>query len=201
MRQLARRKGIRLGRVSYDWGASLGSELASRSGLVKSVRDTRNAHAHALIIYSLESLRLSALEAALLILAFRKWSVQVLEAITGSDLTSQDGRWDTIVATADAASITEVNQALNEIKKQATRLSKGTRVGRKPFGMHDGEQKILKRIWKLRRKQRDGTGRLSYDAIAKHLNEDGEKPRQGKKWFAKTVQGIVKRTKPHLDRE
>lgn len=201
MRQLARRKGIRLGRVSYDWGASLSSELASRSGLVKSVRDTRNAHANALIVYSLESLRLSELEAALLMLAFREWSVQVLEAITNSDLTSQVDRWQKITASADATSLSEVNRALIEIKKKATRLSQGTCVGRKSFGKRDGEQEILERIWELRRKRRAGTGRLSYDAIAKRLNEDGEKPRQGNKWYAKTIQGIVKRTKPHLDRE
>ncbi|MCX7421763.1 MAG: recombinase family protein, partial [Planctomycetia bacterium] len=128
-------------------------------------------------------------------------SVQVLEAITNSDLTSQVDRWQKITASADATSLSEVKRAIIELKKHATRFSQGTCVGRKPFGKRDGEQEILKRIWELRRKQRDGTGRLSYDAIAKRLNEDGEKPRQGKTWYAKTVQGIIKQTKPHLDRE
>ena len=201
MLQLARRKGLQLHHVAYDWRSSLGSGLASRAGLAKAVGYTRNTQAQALIIYSLDTLQFTELETALLMLAFREWSVQVLEAITNSDLTSQVDRWQKITASADATSLTEVNRALIEIKKQATRLSQGMCVGRKPFGKRDGEQEILKRIWELRRKQRDGTGRLSYDAIAKRLNEDGEKPRQGKKWYAKTVQGIVKRTKPHLDRE
>lgn len=201
MLQLARQECFKLRHIPYDWGSSLSSGLASRAGLAKAVGYTRNAHAEALIIYDLNSLRFTELEAALLMLAFRKWKVQVLEAITGSDLTSQVDKWQKITASADAISLFKVNRALIEIKKQATRLSQGTCVGRKPFGKRDGEQESLKRIWELRRKQGDGTGRLSYDAIAKRLNEDGEKPRQGKKWYAKTVQGIVKRTKPHLDRE
>lgn len=201
MLRLARHECFKLRRIPYDWGSSLSSGLASRAGLAKAVGYTRNTHAHALIIYNLDTLQFTELEAALLMLAFREWSVQVLEVITNSDLTSQVDRWQKITASADATSLSEVNRAIIELKKQATRLSQGTRVGRKPFGKRDGEQEILKRIWKLRRKQRDGTGRLSYDAIAKRLNEDGEKPRQGKKWYAKTVQGIVKRTKPHLDRE
>ena len=201
MLQFARRKSLKLRHVAYDWRSSLGGGLASRAGLVKSVAYTRNMHAQALLIYSLDTLQFTDLEAAQLMLAFSEWSVQVWEVITNSNLTSQVDRWKKITASADATSLSEVHRALNEIKKQATRFSQGTRVGRKPFGKHDGEQKILERIWKLRRKQRDGTGRLSYGAIAKCLNEEGEKPRQGKKWFAKTVQGIVKRMKPHLDRE
>lgn len=95
----------------------------------------------------------------------------------------------------------ETTHAIAELKKHATRLSKKTKVGRKPFGKGPGESQILERIWELRRKRRDGTGRLSYGAIAEILNSEGLKTRQGKTWYSRTVQGIVKRTKPHLDKD
>jgi hypothetical protein len=57
---------------------------------------------------------------------------------------------------------------------------KGQRVeGRKPSGFHENEKGILAQMRALHRKPAKGP-RLSYDAIAQHLNEKGITTRYGK---------------------
>lgn len=201
MQKQARRYMIRLGKVSHDWWPGAGSGLAKRKGLAKAMSGARYQQGTALIIYSLDTIHLSPIESALLMLAFREWSVRVFEATTGAELTEDVEKWQNTVRSSDVESCAEANRALGEVKKLATRLRNNSKVGRKPFGEGVGEQEILKRIWELRRKKRDRTGRHSYAEIAKRLNDDEVKTRQGKQWHAKTVQGIVKRTKPHLDKD
>lgn len=201
MQQQCRRYMTRLGQVSHDWWPGAGNGLAKREGLAKAMNWARFQQGTALIIYSLDTIHLSPIESALLMLAFREWSVRVFEATTDSELTEQVGRWQEIVRSSGVESCAVANQALGEVKKLATRLWTNSKVGRKPFGEGVGEQEILKRIWELRRKKRDRTGRHSYAEIAKRLNDDEVKTRQGKQWHAKTIQGIVKRTKPHLDKD
>lgn len=201
MRQFCRRRGLRLRSIPYDWRSPAGIGLANRRGLSKAVSLVRAAKNVALIIHDLDKLCLRVHEVAVLMLAFRDWQVPVWETKTGSDLTSQHEQWLESWNASDAATQAEASRAMIELKKRATRLSKRTLVGRRPFGELPGEKTVLEQIWKLRRKQRDGTGRTPYNRIAEILNKEGVKARQGKKWYARTVQGIVMRTKPHLGKD
>ena len=176
--------------------------MSNRPGLIEVMSRARCARGKALIIVDLDNLCLREQEAALLMLDFQDFrSVEVWDSSTRTELTSQQERWERVLMAADATTLLETKRAFNDVKKNATRLSNGTRVGRRSFGELPDEQQILAMIWKLRRKRRDGTGRRSYQSIAETLNLKGVKPRQGKKWYAKTVQGIVMRTKPHLDKD
>lgn len=71
-------------------------------------------------------------------LAVREWSVQVWDAVSGSELTGQVERWEDIVASHDADSRAEAIRTMREFKKLATRLGNGSRLGRKPFGSNEG---------------------------------------------------------------
>lgn len=59
--------------------------------------------------------------------------------------------------------------------------------GRKPYGARDGEAEGLS----LMRQWREGG--KGYGAIADKLNEQGIRPRKGKKWYAPTVRHILLR--------
>lgn len=200
MLRYARSIGLRLRQVPYDWGDELRGGFTNRHGLAKAIGLTRNSRVDFLVISSLESLGLSELETAVLMLAFRKFGVEVYETKSMDALTMQVDRWQEIVLASDPKVRSVAERGLVNLTKQATRLWNNSRSGKRPFGENPEEKRILERIWELRRKKRDGSGRTSYSKIADELNSSGERPRQGKKWHARTIQGIVKRTRPHLDK-
>ena len=186
--------------IQYDWGATVDHGFAKRTGLARAIAMVRFGEGRRLLIYDLSTLHLGQIETALLMTACRDWSIEVWEVISEKDLTKELDRWQKVLHPGDQAIVKAAAREFSSLKRQATRLHTGSRAGQLPFGERPGEKVILKRIWKLRRVARDGSGRRSYDSIAKELNESGAKPRRGKKWYAATVRGIIRRTKPHLDK-
>ena len=200
MLRLARRLGARLGRIPCDRAELATQGLAKRICLAEVLALVRFDWEKKVIISSLERLELSEIEAALLIKRLQKFSAEIWEATTGVNLSADLSRWQKIISSSNHKERKDAAAAIMQLTKIATRLRNKSRLGRKPFGSTAAEQEILQKIWALRRKSRGRRERISYHRIADILNEDGIKPRQGKKWYPKTIQDIVKRTKPHLDR-
>lgn len=200
MLRMVRRLGASLGRIPCDRAKTAAQGLSKRIYLAEVLSLVRFPWQNKVIIYSLDSLEFSEIEAALLMQRFSKLSVEVWEATSGDNLTKDVDRWRKIIAASEREECKQAAAAIIQLTKIATRLYNNSRLGRKPFGATTAERKILDKIWSLRRKSRGRRERLSYHRIAIILNEDGIKPRQGKKWYPKTIQDIVKRTKPHLDR-
>lgn len=61
--------------------------------------------------------------------------------------------------------------------RQRTKLKRGSREGRKPFGSYPGETETLKRIEEL-----DASGETT-TAIANRLRAEGRKTRSGGEWL------------------
>lgn len=200
MLRMARTLRCRLRRAPVEHLWRDGRGLLDRPRLAEVVKLVREDRWRVLVVHDLANLGLGALECALLMQAFREWKTRVWEASSGCEMTANPSHWEEIIAAGNPDDLRRAVVDLNELKKRATRLARETRTGRKPFGTLPGESETLKRIWELRRKRPDGS-RLSYHAIADRLNAEERRTRQGKRWYARTVQGIIRRTKPHLDRD
>ncbi len=93
----------------------------------------------------------------------------------------------------------ELDKSLLVSKLRKAREAKRKRLGRcegvRPYGMLPGERETAERILKLRRKQVKGE-RLSYAAIAAHLNAKNVPTRNGGPWHASAIQNVCKRPLP-----
>jgi DNA invertase Pin-like site-specific DNA recombinase len=85
--------------------------------------------------------------------------------------------------------IAQYDRAMTVLKLRAARQRMRTRLGkcegRKPFGHRPGERATMLRLHTLR------TEGLSYEAIAKTLDEEGLKPRKADKWNPITVNRVL----------
>lgn len=199
MLRVARALGTRLRRAPVEqlWkGGRI--RLVDRPSLIEVLKGLKSGDWRVLIIDDMGKLALNRAEAALLMLTLRDWGVRVIECATLWDLTDECDRWSQEFDASDPRVRSRALREFVELKKRVTRLSHGVKAGRKPFGELPGEADVIQRILRLRRMRSDGT-RLSYQKIADELNDDGVPPRKGEKWYAKTIQGIVKRTRPNLD--
>lgn len=198
MLRIARMYDLELGRIPLDILSKTGTDLIPRAGLAEALGLARKSRSRTLIIFALDRLRLTPAHREVLLRASRDWGVRILEASSQGDLTADaDQEWQ-FTAVSDSKDQVKARRELVEFKKRATMCANRKSAGRKPFGTLPGERDIIKRIGQLRRLRSDGT-RRSYQSIADELNDDRVPPRKGEKWYAKTIQGIVKRTRPHLD--
>ena len=74
--------------------------------------------------------------------------------------------------------------------RSRTKAKMGRCEGRKPYGELAGEPSVIERMVSLRLAEK------SYQAIADDLNTALVPTRAGKKWYGKTVDGILSRHKP-----
>jgi DNA invertase Pin-like site-specific DNA recombinase len=72
--------------------------------------------------------------------------------------------------------------------RQRKRKEAGRCEGRKPYGSRSGEAEVIERMLTH---HRDGAG---YDGIAKKLNAEGHRQRNGKEWLVNSVRRIVLRS-------
>jgi DNA invertase Pin-like site-specific DNA recombinase len=71
--------------------------------------------------------------------------------------------------------------------RQRTKLKRGSREGRKPYGFYPGEAETLNRI-----REQAGAGETA-TGIANLLRQEGRKTRGGSDWLQPTVSKILKR--------
>ncbi len=137
------------------------------------------------------------LDLAVLFEYFRLCRKEIIEVSTGQNLVEDRELVDRVLGQATRENIVGVKRRLTLAKARATRRRNGTKPGRRPFGTLPDEEEVLREIWRLRRKPR-GQPRRSYREIADILNSRGMLTRSEGPWQAKTIQGIVKRTRPWL---
>lgn len=129
----------------------------------------------------------------LIALLVRK-EILLISAMTGQDATqSKDPMLKALIQMQGVFAELEKNLLVRRLQKgrESARLA-GRPEGRKPFGFHEEEKPVLKRIKQLNRKPRNRK-RLGYYQIARILNEEGPATRTGKRWTGPTVKGIVSR--------
>jgi DNA invertase Pin-like site-specific DNA recombinase len=128
---------------------------------------------------------------------FRSLGVRVIDASSGTDLTVEDDDPTRTLMRQMLGAIAQWEKSIIVQKLRAARVrirrDKGRCEGRKPYGAMPGEQAT---ITKMREMRQQG---LSYDAIAKALNDAGIAPRTSlragrqTKWHGAAVQRILAR--------
>jgi len=76
--------------------------------------------------------------------------------------------------------------------RERTKKTKGRCEGSKPFGYYEGEEAAYARILELASVE-------GPKKVARRLNDEGYKPRSGKKWHGATIHRIIKRAQKNGD--
>jgi DNA invertase Pin-like site-specific DNA recombinase len=189
-------KGLRLTEVFEDPGISAGKPLASRPAGSKLLAAAKKGKA-VVVVAKLDRLFCSVADAANVIDDFDKRGIQLVAISESFDMTSPYGRamaqMASVFAELERAMIRERTRSAMSVKR-----SRGERIsGHAPFGWdfgpggslveNAGEQIIIARMRWLRAEG------MSYRGIAIRLDEEGIRPKRGKRWIHTTVKSILTR--------
>ena len=128
----------------------------------------------------------------LLLAEFKKAGVKVIDCNSGTDLTVEDGDPTKKLIRQILGAVSEWDKNVMVLKLRAARIRSGKKEGRKPYGTKPGEAEILStmKAW-----ARNG---ISCQQIADTMNQQGMKPRAGKRWHKTAVQRILSREKAKI---
>ena len=128
----------------------------------------------------------------LLLAEFKKAGVKVIDCNSGTDLTVEDGDPTKKLIRQILGVVSEWDKNVMVLKLRAARIRSGKKEGRKPYGTKPGESEILStmKAW-----ARNG---ISCQQIADTMNQQGRKPRAGKRWHKTAVQRILSREKAKI---
>jgi DNA invertase Pin-like site-specific DNA recombinase len=189
-------KGLHLAEVFEDPGVSAGKPLASRpagSRLLAAAKKVKGV----VVVAKLDRLFRSVADAANVIDDFDKKGIQLVAIAEAFDMTSPYGRamaqMASVFAELERAMIRERTRSAMGVKR-----SRGERIsGHAPYGWDFGadghlvenarEQRIIARMRQLRAEG------LSYRGIGTRLDDEGIRPKRGKRWIHTTVKSILAR--------
>src|SRR5262245_37216611 len=189
-------KGLDLAQVFQDPGISGGKPLASRPAGSQLLAAAKKSKA-LVVVAKLDRLFRSVADAASVIAEFDKKGIQLVAIAEAFDMSSPYGRamaqMASVFAELERAMIRERTRSAMSVKR-----SRGERIsGHAPFGWDFGrggrlvqnarEQKIIARMRRLRAEG------LSYRGIAVRLDNEGIRPKRGKRWIHTTVKSILTR--------
>jgi DNA invertase Pin-like site-specific DNA recombinase len=193
--RFARASGLEIVDTYRDEGVSGTKELQDRPGLAALLDRLESNGVRVVIVERADRLARDLMISEVIIGQFAKIGARVLTA-DGADLTSAaDDPTRTLIRQVLAA-VAQFDKTVTVLKLRAARDRKRHRTGRcegrKPFGTHPGETRVLARLRELRRKPKGGE-RLSLAAIAERLNVEGHATRTGRPWAPGTVYAILTR--------
>lgn len=148
------------------------------------------------IVYKLDRLIRNVENLGYLLRLFEKKGVTLSSVQESLDTSTASGRMVVnllgMIAQWERETIAERTQAAVDVKRQRGEklggiVPYGYRKRQKALVPHDAEQKVRRGILGARR---EGRG---YQDIAEALNEQGVKPRSGRRWYASTVRSICLR--------
>lgn len=171
-----------------DEGVSGTRPLVEREGLMAAL----SSGASVVLVERSDRLARDLIEGELILRECRRLGVRVIESEGGQDLTAGDDSNPTAVLIRQVlGAFAQFEKASLVLKLRAAKVRKkaaapGWREGRKPYGAREGEAAILDRIRGLA-----GQG-MTWEAIARTLNEDGHRTRKGGTWTRAAVFGVVR---------
>lgn len=180
-----------------EGGVSGTNELADREALTELYERLAANGVRCVLVENATRLARDLMVQETILDKFRRLGVEVIACDAGQDLTVLDGDPTRTMIRQILGSFAQFEKATLVAKLRGSRERKrrdnGRCEGRKPFGTREGEQAVLDRIKELSRKPRGGD-RLSTQAIADKLNEEGLPTRTGKPWSKGTVHQILRRS-------
>lgn len=194
--QYAKSNSVKLIGEYRDEGVSGTKELADREGLAELLDRIESNGVRLVLVERADRLARDLMVGEVILGQFRGLGVKVIAADSGTDLTAGDDDPTRVLIRQVLGAVSQFEKSVVVLKLRAARdrirRRSGRCEGRKPYGTRPGEESVIDRIRRLRRKPRGGE-RLSYAKIANRLNGDGVPTRTGKPWAAGTVYGILNR--------
>jgi len=191
IRAHARTHGLRIVEVFRDEGVSGTKELENRPALSAMMEALHSNGVRVILIEKLDRLARDLMIQESIIADLQKHGFELV-SVTEPDLCSNDPTRKLMRQMMGAFAEYEKTMIVQKLRgaRQRKRTKTGRCEGRKPFGFYPGEDRIVGRMKALRAEG------LSYDRIAERLNEEGIKPRNGQRWWGKTVNNIMGATSP-----
>jgi len=186
----AKRHGIAIVDEFRDEGVSGATDHADREGFSSLLARIAGNCVRMVLVERADRVARDLLVQETMLLALRRMGVQVIDVSSGSDLNDEtDPSRVLIRQVLGAVAQWDKGCLVAKLRKARARVraAKGRCEGRKPFGMHAGEQAALARI------QAMAADRVSLRRIAEAMNAEGHRTRQGKPWSFGTVARIVRR--------
>src|SRR5262245_3800134 len=189
-------KGLHLAEEFEDPGVSAGKPLGSRpagSRLLAAAKKSRSV----VVVAKLDRLFRSVADAAGVIDEFDKKGIQLVAIQESFDMTSPYGRamaqMASVFAQLERAMIRERTRSAMSVKEYDGERISGHATFGWDFGPQGrlvenaGEQKIIARMRQMR------AAGMSYRGIGVRLDEEGIRPKRGKRWIHTTVKTILER--------
>ena len=199
IRRFARKNRIDLVAEFSDRGVSGTKDLAHRKGLAALLERLDDHGVELVLVESADRLARDLMVQEVILHQFGDLGIRVLTA-SGVDLSDDSDPSKKMVRRMHGI-FSEYEKDLTVLKlrwaRQKVKEKKGVCEGRKPYGFYEGEAWVLHEIRRLRRKPRGrGKRRMSWDNIARSLNEMGYSTRMGRPWIGATVRRIALRNQP-----
>lgn len=191
----AKANGATIEREFREEGISGANELDGRPAMIELLSAIAANGVRTVIVERADRFARDLVASELLLREFTRLGVRVIEAEGGNDLSAGDDSNPTAKLVRQIlGAVAEFDKTSIVLKLKAARVrarrEKGRCEGRKPYGERDGEAATMDLIRSLRRKPKGGT-RMSFDAIAEKLNQDGIPSRTGKPWHPEVIRRLL----------
>ena len=195
IRRFTKTAGYELVDEFRDEGVSGTRDLANRPGLAALLDRIESNGVKVVIVERADRLARDLMVSETILAQLGRAKATVLTA-DGADLSSAEDDPTRTLIRQVLATVAQFDKTVTVLKLRAARerlRRKGHRVeGRKPYGFHEAEQKLLDYMRQLRRKPVKSE-RLSYEAIAQRLNAERHTTRYGKPWTRAGVYSVLSR--------
>jgi DNA invertase Pin-like site-specific DNA recombinase len=173
--------------------AGISAKNLRRPGAQKVLEMARNKMVDAVVVYKLDRMFRSTVDALETTRLFDKWNVSFHSIEESLDTKSAMGKF---FFTLTAALAEMEREIIGERTRDVLQRKKanGEVYGHVPFGFkrfkgkllnHDDEQKIVMTVLGMRQKG------LNYSRISRELNHMGFRTKKGNKWFPQTVKNVI----------
>jgi DNA invertase Pin-like site-specific DNA recombinase len=148
---------------------------------------------HVVVVEKLDRIARDLMVQETLIESLRRQGFELVSAAPGEENLCSDDPGRKFMRQIMGA-VAEYDKSMLVLKLRAARQRKkkaGTMIeGRKPFGFREGERATIDRMLALRNEGKN------WEGIAKTLNAEDLRPRQGRQWFPASVRTIVLKHQP-----
>jgi DNA invertase Pin-like site-specific DNA recombinase len=173
--------------------AGISAKNLRRPGAQKVLEMARNTMIDAVVVYKLDRMFRSTVDALETTKKFDKWNVSFHSIEETIDTKSAMGKF---FFTLTAALAEMEREIIGERTRDVLQRKKanGEVYGHVPFGFkkfkgkllnHDEEQKIVQAVFGMRQEG------LNYSRISRELNHMGFKTKKGNQWYPQTVKNVV----------
>lgn len=193
IKQYAQQHGLAIDTIYREEGVS--GDLEKRPELARLMVDLERNGIQTVIIERLDRLARDLMVQEAIIRDFKRNGFDLISAIEGPDLASNDPTRKLIRQVFGA--IAEYDKAMLVLKLRAARDRVREQAGRcegpRAYGHTIEESKVLKRVRYMRRRSRGQTKPRTLQSIADELNAEGITTRQGKQWSPASIYNILRK--------